>query len=64
MTPSTMTPFPRGFLRGGPTAANQPEGVCDEGGKGLSIAWSRIFPKGDDAMPNAEGAVGGRVTPV
>lgn len=100
------SPFPRGFLWGGATAANQIEGAYDEGGKGLSIqdvmpqgivgprtqgptpenlklvgidfyhryaedialfaemgfrvfrlsiAWSRIFPHGDDEMPNEEG---------
>ena len=97
-----MSPFPRGFLWGGATAANQIEGAYDEGGKGLSIqdvmphgivgprtggrrrttsswsaidfyhryaedialfaemgfsvfrfsiAWSRIFPNGDDESP-------------
>ncbi len=100
------TAFPRGFLWGGATAANQIEGAYDEGGKGLSIqdvlpngglsprtvgptpdnlkleaidfyhryaedialfaemgfkvfrfsiAWSRIFPSGNDAEPNEEG---------
>jgi 6-phospho-beta-glucosidase len=100
------SPFPRGFLWGGATAANQIEGAYDQGGKGLSIqdvmpqgilgprtqgptlenlklvgidfyhryaediallaemgfrvfrlsiAWSRIFPHGDDEMPNEEG---------
>jgi 6-phospho-beta-glucosidase len=100
------SPFPRGFLWGGATAANQTEGAYDQGGKGLSIqdvmpqgivgprtqgptrenlklvgidfyhryaedialfaemgfrvfrlsiAWSRIFPHGDDEMPNEEG---------
>lgn len=98
--------FPKGFLWGGATAANQYEGAYNEGGKGLSvqdvtpkggfgpitdmptednlklegidfyhrykedialfaemgfkvyrtsIAWSRIFPNGDDAEPNEEG---------
>lgn len=107
--------FPKGFLWGGATAANQCEGACDEGGRGLanvdviphggerwavmagerrmldfedglyypartgidfyhryredialmaemgftcfrlSIAWSRIFPNGDDEEPNEEG---------
>ena len=105
-SPTTATPFPPGFLWGGATAANQLEGACAEGGKGLSvqdvmptgglgprtaeptpdnlklegidhyhryaedialfaemgfsvyrfsIAWSRIFPNGDDAEPNEEG---------
>lgn len=110
---SAGTPFPRGFLWGGATAANQIEGAYDEGGKGLSIqdvaprgikgprterptpdnlklvgidfyhryaqdiallaemgfrvfrmsiAWSRIFPNGDDEAPNEEGlAFYGRV---
>lgn len=100
------TTFPKGFLWGGATAANQIEGAYNEGGKGLSIqdvmpkgitetptegptpdnlkqvaidfyhryeediaafadlgfkvfrfsiAWSRIFPLGDEASPNAEG---------
>ena len=98
--------FPKGFLWGGATAANQIEGAYAEDGKGLSvqdvlpggvvkpasagptpdnlkleaidfyhryqedialfaemgfkvfrlsIAWSRIFPKGDEAEPNAAG---------
>ncbi|MFT4041935.1 MAG: glycoside hydrolase family 1 protein [Gordonia sp. (in: high G+C Gram-positive bacteria)] len=100
------TSFPKGFLWGGATAANQIEGAFDQGGKGLSvqdvmpqgisgprteaptpdnlkleaidfyhryaedialfaqmgfgvyrfsIAWSRIFPKGDETEPNEEG---------
>ncbi len=103
---ATPTPFPKGFLWGGATAANQLEGAYDQGGKGLSIqdvmpkgittprtegptddnlkqvgidfyhryaqdialfaemgfktfrlsiAWSRIFPKGDELEPNEEG---------
>jgi 6-phospho-beta-glucosidase len=106
MTTSTATPFPKGFLWGGATAANQLEGAYNEGGKGLSIqdvtpkgimnprtdgptpdnlklegidfyhryaqdialfaemgfsvfrlsiAWSRIFPNGDELEPNEEG---------
>ena len=98
--------FPKGFLWGGATAANQCEGAYQEDGKGLSIqdimpkgikgaptdaptadnlklvaidfyhrykedialfaemgfkvfrlsiAWSRIFPNGDDAKPNEKG---------
>lgn len=111
-----MNQFPKGFLWGGATAANQLEGGYDQGGKGLnladvlpggkvrysiisnpgfdfkmdkeqfhypnheaidfyhrykedialfaemgfkayrmSIAWSRIFPKGDEEAPNEEG---------
>lgn len=100
------SPFPRGFLWGGATAANQLEAAYDKGGKGLSIqdvmprgiagprtqrptpdnlkligidfyhryatdiallaelgftvfrlsiAWSRIFPNGDDEAANEEG---------
>jgi 6-phospho-beta-glucosidase len=103
---ATATSFPRDFLWGGATAANQVEGGYDQGGKGLSIqdvmprgigaprtevptpdnlkldaidfyhryaqdialfaemgfrvyrfsiAWSRIFPQGDEDTPNAEG---------
>ncbi len=103
---TTSTPFPKGFLWGGATAANQLEGAYDQGGKGLSIqdvmpkggvaprsdgptpdnlkldgigfyhryaedialfaemgfsvfrfsiAWSRIFPQGDEEAPNEEG---------
>ncbi len=98
--------FPKDFLWGGATAANQYEGAYSEGGKGLSIqdvmpggsrrpptneptadnlklvasdfyhrwredialmaecgfktyrtsiAWSRIFPMGEEAVPNEEG---------
>jgi len=98
--------FPKGFLWGGATAANQFEGAYNEDGKGLSIqdimpkgikgpitheptednmkligidfyhrykediklfaemgfkvfrlsiAWSRIFPNGDDKAPNEQG---------
>mgnify|MGYP003482784240 FL=1 len=98
--------FPKNFLWGGATAANQCEGVYNEDGKGLStqdimpkgimgpvtdeptednmkligidfyhrykedikmfaemgfktfrlsIAWSRIFPNGDDKVPNEKG---------
>ena len=101
-----MTVFPKGFLWGGATAANQFEGAYNEDGKGLSvqdvtpqggfgpiteeptednlklkgidfyhrykedialfaemgfkvfrlsIAWSRIFPKGDELEPNEAG---------
>ena len=38
------SPFPRGFLWGGATAANQIEGAYDEGGKGLSI--QDVMPQG------------------
>ncbi|MEC5150640.1 beta-glucosidase/6-phospho-beta-glucosidase/beta-galactosidase [Cryobacterium psychrotolerans] len=106
MTDSTPVTFPQDFLWGGATAANQIEGACNEGGKGLSIqdvmpqgittprtagptddnlkqvaidfyhryaedialfaemgfrtfrfsiAWSRIFPLGDETEPNEEG---------
>lgn len=110
MTENNME-FPKNFLWGGATAANQCEGAYDEGGKGLSvsdilsqgsydspryyslernpdyrypsevaidhyhrykedialfaemgfkayrfsIAWSRIFPNGDDEKPNEDG---------
>ncbi|EPZ8125065.1 6-phospho-beta-glucosidase [Yersinia enterocolitica] len=110
-----VSTFPDGFLWGGALAANQAEGACFEGGKGLttvdmiphgehrlavklgqekrftlrddefypshqaidfyhrykddialmaemgftvfrtSIAWSRIYPNGDELTPNAEG---------
>ena len=33
-----MARFPKGFLWGGATAANQYEGGWNEGGKGLSVA--------------------------
>lgn len=113
---TTNSPFPKGFLWGGATAANQLEGAYNVGGKGLtvadvlpggkirdslredpnfdfvmdetkytypnhvgidfynrykedialfaemgfkayrmSIAWTRIFPKGDELEPNEEG---------
>jgi len=106
MTDSPASAFPRDFLWGGATAANQIEGAYNEGGKGLSIqdvmphgittprtdgptddnlkqvaidfyhryaedialfaemgfktfrfsiAWSRIFPLGDETEPNEEG---------
>ncbi|MBA8815087.1 6-phospho-beta-glucosidase [Microbacterium halimionae] len=106
MSNTDTTPFPKNFLWGGATAANQIEGGYLDGGKGLSIqdvmpngiatapteaptadnlkqvaidfyhryaedialfaemgfkvyrfsiAWSRIFPNGDDAEPNEEG---------
>ena len=102
----TETTFPKGFLWGGATAANQYEGAYNEDGKGLSvqdimpngvqtppteeptpdnlkligidfyhrykediklfaemgfktyrtsIAWSRIFPNGDETEPNEAG---------
>ncbi|WP_145591838.1 6-phospho-beta-glucosidase [Yersinia rochesterensis] len=111
----SVSTFPDGFLWGGALAANQAEGACFEGGKGLttvdmiphgphrlavklgqekrftlrddefypshqaidfyhrykedialmaemgftvfrtSIAWSRIYPNGDEMAPNAEG---------
>lgn len=101
-----MSAFPKDFLWGGATAANQCEGAYDEDGKGLSIedvlphglkgevteyptsdnlklkgidhyhrykedirmfgemgfkvyrlsiAWSRIFPQGDEVEPNEKG---------
>jgi len=101
-----QTVFPKGFLWGGATAANQYEGAYNVDGKGLSvqdvtpqggfgpitdgptpdnmklegidfyhrykedialmaemgfsvfrtsIAWSRLYPKGDEQEPNAEG---------
>ncbi len=40
-----MTTFPKGFLWGGATAANQLEGGFDQAGKGLSVA---------DAMPGGK----------
>ena len=41
---ATTTPFPKGFLWGGATAANQLEGAYNEGGKGLSI--QDVTPQG------------------
>ncbi|WP_370567503.1 glycoside hydrolase family 1 protein [Lactobacillus sp. M0403] len=40
--------FPKGFLWGGATAANQLEGAYQEGGKGLSIA--DVLPGGKERM--------------
>lgn len=40
--------FPKGFLWGGATAANQFEGAYDEGGKGLTIA--DVSPGGKDRI--------------
>ena len=108
-----MSTFPKGFLWGGATAANQIEGAYDEGGKGLSIqdlmphgiktrptdepvpenlkleaidfyhryaedialfaemgftvfrfsiAWSRIFPNGDEQEPNESRRLWARLT--
>lgn len=39
-----MSVFPKDFLWGGATAANQIEGAYNEGGKGLSI--QDVLPKG------------------
>lgn len=62
--------FPKNFLWGGALAAHQFEGGVLETSKGLSvaefadlgfkcfrtsIAWSRIFPNGDETEPNEEG---------
>ena len=41
--------FPKGFLWGGATAANQIEGAYNEGGKGLSI--QDVLPQGLMAPP-------------
>ena len=42
--------FPENFLWGGATAANQCFSVYR-----MSIAWTRIYPKGNEAQPNREG---------
>lgn len=47
----TTTEFPKGFLWGGATAANQIEGAFDEGGKGLSTSDLAIF---DPNVKNGE----------
>ena len=44
--------FPKGFLWGGATAANQIEGAYNEGGKGLSI--QDVLPQGLMAPPTEE----------
>lgn len=44
----TSREFPKGFLWGGSTAANQVEGGWNEGGKGLSVADVYTF---DSNMP-------------
>ena len=47
---SANTVFPKGFLWGGATAANQCEGAWDVGGKGLSVADCTTYkPKVDKA---------------
>ena len=45
--------FPKGFLWGGATAANQCEGGWQEGGKGLSTV--DVIPFGEDRMPVSRG---------
>ena len=45
--------FPKGFLWGGATAANQCEGGWQEGGKGLSTV--DVVPFGEDRMPVSRG---------
>ncbi|WP_278966387.1 family 1 glycosylhydrolase, partial [Lactobacillus apis] len=40
--------FPKGFLWGGATAANQLEGAYQEGGKGLSLP--DVLPGGKERM--------------
>ena len=45
--------FPRGFLWGGATAANQCEGAWQEGGKGLGT--NDVVPAGPDRFPVATG---------
>jgi len=43
--------FPKGFLWGGATAANQIEGGSDKGGKGMSVSDVFSF---DDSIPKSE----------
>ena len=52
MMKELQTGFPKGFLWGGATAANQIEGAFDEGGKGLSTSDFAAFKD-----PYAGGAV-------
>ncbi len=47
--------FPKGFLWGGATAANQCEGGWQEGGKGLSTV--DVIPFGEDRMPVSCGLI-------
>ncbi len=47
--------FPKGFLWGGATAANQCEGGWQEGGKGLSTV--DVIPFGEDRMPVSRGTL-------
>ena len=45
--------FPKDFLWGGATAANQCEGGWNEGGKGLST--NDVIPHGKDRFPTIKG---------
>ena len=53
--PGLINEDARRLSLGGATAANQCEGAYSEGGRGLSSAWTRILPNGDDEIPNEEG---------
>lgn len=48
-----MASFPKSFLWGGATAANQCEGAWQAGGKGLATV--DVTPFGPDRMPVARG---------
>ena len=48
-----MKGFPKGFLWGGATAANQCEGAYQEGGRGLANV--DVVPSGEDRFPVAMG---------
>lgn len=46
-------PFPKGFLWGGATAANQCEGGYDEGGRGLAEGALELGDVGAHLLPRA-----------
>lgn len=55
MSRVSNTPFPKGFLWGGATAANQIEGGCQEGGRGLATGDFAIhLPKEERSNINGE----------
>ena len=51
----TQSAFPKDFLWGGATAANQFEGAYNSDGKGLSV--QDVTPKGGVAMPGSSSPV-------